>query len=854
MFINQLFKTGMKGFRTFAKKRGLDDVLTDQLGYHLNTYQNQYLDTNALKNLTIDTAKDAIRNSYSDYTSRELTKKLDDAMAYTAKNIPKSRPTDTIFGFYRSHIDSVSEVVDVGRSKFIGDWERSIEKTDGKNGLKMFHVLVNQPAQSKKRFGFDGFEVFKALHSPQLSTNPFLKNVGTHYRALDKQFISRMQNVVPVGDVDDFVVSLKPNPHIAESMGADKLAELYAKHTLLTEDQAKRLANDYLAGISYTNQSPASTKFPQRGIKFKDGEEGIKDQYELYLAINGIDADDPDIISRVLRAKEQALQKGLFYQKFGNDPAGVISKGFAKYKNHAKSTEEVREFAEMQKKILKRLEIASGFEYAEYNTLRYIGDGANKFISALYGGTTSGIRNHFLDYTKHPMSIKKAFITGEGPAGFYYNRFLRPFIGTAMTGIDKAFRRRLNDVLHVMDFSQTNTALFNTMGLRQENFIGDVFDSLKKLSTAEKVAQRFDKAMGRFNNFIQTVSGNVAHFDTTTAVNVWNTAHAFSNLILKSVDYDDFLRSIGPLGKQYLDDLFGLGRAEFQALKEAYPLLKKPLKAHDVKKILGFDDTEILLPSQVSAMPDSIAIKYKRPFETAEQFKERVRIAYNSLLTNQRNLAMTVLHRSNRFVEQGLLRGTFIDFLLRPFTQFANINYGQQFNLRIGTAMSVYGTPFNINFKNQIFNKRGALSWGKAMAYYGTGAMMTVSAKDILQGRQPRYWTPEQLALVFAGSGIGGVPLSIMAESFYAMRKKTGFYSTTPLGSFLELGGEAVSLGGKNKAYRAGKFLQTASGVGRLWYTRGFINKLLRDALLDERARINMETWYAEEMQSPFIL
>ena len=77
-----------------------------------------------------------------------------------------------------------------------------------------------------------------------------------------------------------------------------------------------------------------------------------------------------------MRAKEQALQKGLFYQKFGNDPAGVISKGFAKYKNHAKSTEEVREFAEMQKKILKRLEIASGFEYAEYNTLRYIGDGA----------------------------------------------------------------------------------------------------------------------------------------------------------------------------------------------------------------------------------------------------------------------------------------------------------------------------------------------------------------------------------------------------------------------------------------------------------------------------------------------
>ena len=853
MFINQIFKGGLKGFRTFAKKRGLDNVLTDQLANHLNYYQNQYLDPKTLGNLTVDAAKGAIRRSYSEHAKHQMGMKLDEALVHSAKNIPNHKVSDTVFGFYRSHIDSVSETVDEARKKFLGDWERSLEQTDGRNGLKVFSMLVNQPGMAKKNFGIEGLDVFRALHTPETATTPFLKNMGTTYRQLDKQFVKSLQQISPLGDIPDYVVSLKPNPHIAESLGVNRLAALYEKYTLLNDKQAKTLANDYLAGISYQNRSPTSVVFPQRGIKFRPGEQGIRDQYSLWLAINGIKPDDPDVLARVLRAKELTLQKAYFYHKFGTDPVGVISEGFKKHKGFAKSVEDVRDLAEKQKVVLKRLEIASGFEYAEYNALKYMADGANKFISALYGASGSKIRNVFLDYTKHPTSIRDAFISQEGPIIFYHNRFLKPLQATILSGLSRKFRNSVNDVLNVMDFAQTNTSLFHTMGLKQENFMGDVFDSLKKQSVWEKAAQTFDKTMGRFNNFIHGISGNIAHFDTTTAVNVYNTAAAFSNLILKSINYDEFMRGIGPLGKAYLSDLFGIGKNEFLALKEAYSAIKQTVKAHEVKRVLGFDDIDILLPSQMNKMPDSIALKYRKPFETVDQFKARVRIAYNSLLTNQRNLAMTTLHRSNRFVEQGLQRGTFIDTLLRPFTQFANIEYGQQYNLRVGMAMSLYGTPFNINFKNQIFNKRGALAWGKALGFYGAGAMMTVSAKDILQGRQPREWTPGQLALVFAGSGVGGIPLSIIAESFYAMHKKSGFYSTTPLGSFLEVFGEAFDFGDPNQAFRFAKALQSASGVGRLWYTRGFIDKLMRDSLLDDRARQNMETWYREEMRSPFV-
>ena len=853
--VGQVFKGGVKAFRSFAKKQGLDDVLTDQMAYHLDTYQNQYISQKDLKNLTVDTAKSAIRGAYTDYVKLDMGKKLDDAVNFAETNIKKSKRGETIYGFFRSHIDSVSETVDEGRKKYLGDWERAVEKSDGKNGVKMFSVMLNQPAKAQKQFGFSGLDIFKALHSPQYAKIPLLKAIGTHYRTLDGHFIKQLQNVSALGYIDDFVLPLKPNPHIAESLGWEKLASLYEKYTTLTPDQAKKVATDYMSGIRHQNLTVISTKFPHRGIKFRDGEQGIEDQYHLYLAINGIDPNEPEILSRVLKHKEAILQKVYFYHKFGQDPEKLISDSFARYKRFAsKDAEEVRDFAEKQKIVLKRLATASGFEYAEYNTLKYVGDGAGKFISALYGASTSGIRNGFLDYTNHGLSMLKAFLTQEGPGAFYYNRFLRPLVGVVKSGVDKEFRLALNDLLNIMDFAQTNTSLFNTMGLKQENFIGEVFESGKQLTKAEKMARSFDKSMGRFNNFIHTITGNIAHFDTTTAVNVWNTAAAFSNLILKSMNYKAFLKSSGHLGRTYLKDLFGLGENEFRALKEAYPAIKGVVKAHDVKRVLGFDDLEIVLPSQVSMMPDSIAIKYKQPFETAEQFKTRVRIAYNSLLTSQRNLAMTSLHRSNRFVEQGLLRGTFIDFILRPFTQFGNINYGQQFNLRVGMGMSIYGTPFNINFKDQVFNRRGAMAWGKALAYYGTGAMMTVWAKDLLYGRKPREWTPGQMALVFAGSGVGGIPLSILAESFYAMRKQSGFYSTTPLGSFIDLFSESLDFDDPNQKYRVAKFLQQASGVGRLWYTRAFIDKLLRDGLMDERARINMENWYRDEMRSGFIL
>ena len=852
---NQVYKGGVKAFKSFAKSKGLDDVLTDQLIYHLDTYQNDYISPQNLKDLTINTAKTAIRDAYSNQVTREMNQKLDSAIAFTAKATPKANQAETLFGFYRSHIDSVSETVDEGRKKFLGDWERQIELNQGKNGKRLFSVILNQPAKAQKDFGFSGLDVFRALHSPEAVKNPFLKSVGQTYRDLDKAFVKKIQNISTFGEIKDFVVPLKPNPHIAESMGVIRLADLYEKYTLLTPEQARKLADQYLSGIVYRNQTVISTKFDQRGIKFRSGERGIQDQYNLYLALNGIKPDEPEILARILKHKENVLQKAFFYQKFGQDPEKLISQSFGKHKALlSKDPESVKDLAEKQKIILKRLATASGFEYAEYNTLKYVGDGAGKFISALYGASTSGIRNGFLDYTKHALAMKDSIISHEGPASFYYNRFLRPFIGTVKGGVDTKFRLALNDFLNVMDFAQTNTSLFHTMGLKQENFIGEVFDTAKDLSQAEKIGKGFDKIMGRFNNFIHTITGNIAHFDNTSAVNVWNTASAFSNLVLKSVDYKTFMRSIGPLGKTYLNDLFGIGENEFRALKDAYNAIKGKVKSHDVKRVLGFDDTEILLPEQVMRMPEEIALKYKKPFETADQFRVRVRTAYNSFLIGQRNLAMTTLHRSNRFVEHGLLRGTFIDLILRPFTQFANINYAQQFNLRVGLAMSIYGTPFNINFKNQIFNRRGAYVWGKALAFYGTGAMMTVNAKDILHGRVPREWTPGELALVFAGSGIGGIPLSILAESFYAMRKQSGFYSTTPLGSFINLFQESLDFEDPNQAYRMAKTIQQASGIGRLWYTRAFFDKLLRDAILDDRARINMETWYRDEMKSGFIL
>ena len=48
------------------------------------------------------------------------------------------------------------------------------------------------------------------------------------------------------------------------------------------------------------------------------------------------------------------------------------------------------------------------------------------------------------------------------------------------------------------------------------------------------------------------------------------------------------------------------------------------------------------------------------------------------------------------------------------------------------------------------------------------------------------------------------------------------------------------------------KFIQNTSGVGKLWWSKGIVDHVMRNALLDNNDRRALEQWYADELKSPF--
>ena len=510
---------------------------------------------------------------------------------------------------------------------------------------------------------------------------------------------------------------------------------------------------------------------------------------------------------------------------------------------------------EGQKKNLHTLDAAMGRLQADYGSVRFFADAANKFISAVYGAPQSLIRNMTIDNVMHALSIYKSFLNNQGMGGFLSQKFVNPMQLVLARGLQPKLRRGLNDILNVMDFAQTNNALFATQGLRRENFFGNILDLEGSKTYTEKIGRVLNDWAGKLNYATQGLAGNVTHYDATTAVNILNSATAFSELILKSVGYDDFMRHVGPLGEKYLKWHFGLGENEFRALKEAYQSVSDIVPVNSAKKILGFQDVRIILPSMLDKMDDSIANKYRVKGETAEAFKNRVRIAYHSFLTHQRNLAQTGLYRGNRIIEQSLRRGSFMDLILRPFAPFFNITHAQHYDgLRAGLSLSMYGTPYNTAYADTMNSKAGLLYWTKAFSFYTTGAFATMALKDTLSGREVRAMTPKQAGLLIASSGVGGIPFSLFSQSFYSGTKGVStFFGDTPTGSYLsDFAALFANLGEGKDLYRTAKFIQNTTGVGKLWWSKGMVDKLMRNTLLKEEDRVALEKWYAEELKSPF--
>ena len=236
--------------------------------------------------------------------------------------------------------------------------------------------------------------------------------------------------------------------------------------------------------------------FPKRHLKFAEGREGIKNQFKFYKAITGLDDNNSGVLERLIFHKEKVLQKAYFFKELGMHPEELINKTYQKIKKGTEGTE-LKKLTEFQKKNILTLDASMGRLNAEYGSVRFFADASNKFISAIYGAPQSLLRNLGIDYTAHVVSIQKSFLGNEGVAGLLGQRMFNPMLFTLRSGFQPTMRKGLNDILNVMDFAQTNNALFSTQGLRRENFFGDVLDLGKDKTYTEKIGRTLNDMAGK---------------------------------------------------------------------------------------------------------------------------------------------------------------------------------------------------------------------------------------------------------------------------------------------------------------------------------------------------------------------
>ena len=807
--------------------------------------------TNKTLSEVVDTGYSRQRQSFYDQTVGSVMK--------------QERPIEGLHGLFESKIKSVSgQSVEVFNS-FVSNIEMGMQKSGGRNLLSFYRLALKDPVKLRKLYGFTNEDIFRALFAPETVKNPTLRALGEAIKGLDDPLVKRVQNMSTSGLIDDFKVPLSPNPNVIESLGEKKFAEVIFNYTALTEKQANRIASNYMKSLAKRSARVKAVKFNVRDLTFQEGEQGLLNKFKFFEAVSGINDDNAGILERYIHHRGKMIENALYYKEFGKDPQTLMSKAYSKVMQ-GKKDDELKEISKSLSRNSHRLDTALGTAFTDSSTLRFYMESIDKLISATYGAPASSIRNYGIDYTFHGLSIKEALLTGEGAFGFMYNRFLRPMwfsVSSAketILGQGGKFRESMNDLLDVFDFGITNNSMFSTRGIRGENFYGEMLDIKNVKSYPEKIGRILNEGMGNLNVFMHKITGNNAQFDSTTAINLYNTSAFFSNMILKSVDYDTFLNSMGKKGVQYLDWMFGIDKNVFNALKESFTTIADDVKVSNVKKILGFNDIKILLPKTISKMDDSIANKYKLVEETAEVFKERVRIAYHSLLTHQRNMTQTTLHSANLLVDEGLTRGSFIELLLRPFAKFGNITHAQQYDgLRTGMSIALYGNPFQTGYGATMANTQGMGHWARAFAFYFSGSVATIWAKDMLQGRHPRGLDKKQSFLIAASSGIGGVPFMVGTQSFYSGHKaSSSFYGASPLGDMITDGVDVIKKLTDEKGvsqrdrFSTAKFIQKASGVGRVWWMRGLVDGVLRHKMLDRRERIAIENWYETELKSKF--
>lgn len=790
-----------------------------------------------------DASSEALYNSFRSFYS----KSREDEIFHNLKNsFKKDELKDvTLKGFFNTKLESSSQASEESFRNLVFKMEKNIHQISGNEGLKVFQDYFIDFDKSSKIYGFKEIDFYKAFKNPDLVNNPILKSIGKVYKEIDTDLIKNLHNFNAIGILDDYVVPLNPNFFVVKSLGVKGLKNHILKYANnIDENNASEIAKDIYNNIIKSSGVTNELNFTSRRLTFNS----IEDEFNYYKGITDLSGDSNTLIKSIFEHKENLLRNAYLYKEFGKNPQETINKIFSKVlQENKEDVNFIEKVQEIHSSLRKSLDLAQGKNYSESPTMQYLASAIEKYTSGIYGATRGLPRNFLQDFT-HGALFNKAFLSKETIGGYYFTRVLKPFsvlVGRfgELIKKDNTLKKELDELLDIFNFSSSNSSFFGEQGFRSSNIgLDNVNPNVS--SSLEKFFKNLNIKAGKFNHLLHNITGNTFHFDVTTALNLMKNSKGFTYVLNKAETYEDFLKIIGNQGEEYFKNIFEIGEKEFYALKS---LDKTLIKSNSLIKKLGFkNEHNIILPQSIKNLSDSKIKDFKRVGESVEEFRERLEMSYYSYLTHQRHLGQTVLTRTNKILNRGLMKGSFIDLILRPFALFANITQGQYDALRVGLSLQMYGNPYQISFKSVIRNKEYLTLHAKAAVFYASAATTVVWMKDILDGKTPRTIGPEEFLLIGATSGYGGILLNMFGSLGF---EYSGVYGGTALGSYLDQGFNAL-----NNPHSFGKFLQTTSGVGRIWYAKGIIDYVMREALLDNHEQARLERFYRDQLGSSIYL
>ncbi len=707
--------------------------------------------------------------------------------------------------------------------------QRTLSKKSPEH-LVSFSMLMKNPTRFREIYGLTQDEFAAQLIAPKATGNKVVDDLVETYRGWDKEVLQEIQaSGIPIGSIDGYAAPLSMPIDAIYDIGEVSFREAFMSHVSnVNMNKGLERIIQIMKEKSTDFTQKSTINFPTRKLKFKSP----LDEIQFYKKMNGIrEGDGYSLVNDMLVHKKGIVRKAAIVSEFGVDPKQTFKKVLNELKAKNKkglSHKQLDDYRKLETNFDRLVDSYNGAKKVDNIFAERLGEtvsAATTFFTSASG--SSYLRNLF-DFSLNKAAVKQAvYNPAYSLGGAIYEQVenVGNLVAHALGG--RASREGTDKVLDIMGFGSQLDTLSHFNLLSYENMY-DVTSPLSKLDGAHS---HMNNALHQVNNTLLTVSGQNSFTDFRRARHIMTAQQHWTNMLDNVKGFDDWFSSFSPIEQkqiQYMEQAFGIGKKEFEALKVVG---RQKIKGNVFgKNIPEFITSESIVNSKVGDkfFRRELALKWQS-------------MMYNSTLnaTPVPTLADSVTAKTGLNNASSWMR-----FVIRPFMKFADVTDAQFAGVVDRVALASYGDRSQtLGFDKSMVNYTQA-----GVTYLG-GFMGLIWLKDMLYNREPTDFTKTNNLLgAFVQSGFGGYPMSVLnqALSLYGT-SGGGMYGPAPVGGVLR-GGKTLIRGIASddpvKFYKAMKQVSRLSGPGVLWYTRGIADKALQEALLTPSQRKKVRTGF----------